>query len=77
MSQKSYWFPARPARNGWKLGWGLPSVWQGWAVYVVFVLSLIGGPILLAPFGQLVLLGYLCSLIVLVLGITAWKGEPL
>jgi hypothetical protein len=27
-----YWFPAK--RYGW--GWGLPLVWQGWVVILVF-----------------------------------------
>lgn len=30
------WFPAK--RYGW--GWGLPVVWQGWAVLVIFGLLL-------------------------------------
>lgn len=77
MSEKRYWFPARAARNGWKLGWGLPSSWQGWAVYVVFILALIGGPAVLAPYGQIALTAYLCGLIVVLSAILFWKGEPL
>jgi len=34
-SQK-IWFPAK--RNGW--GWGFPSCWQGWAVFIIFYLLL-------------------------------------
>lgn len=29
---KHYWFPAK--RYGW--GWGLPTIWQGWAVLLVY-----------------------------------------
>jgi hypothetical protein len=35
----SYWFPAK--RYGW--GWGLPRVWQGWAVMVVFGMLVLAG----------------------------------
>jgi hypothetical protein len=30
--EKTYWFRAK--RHGW--GWGLPSAWQGWAVYFLY-----------------------------------------
>ncbi|MDP3671979.1 MAG: hypothetical protein Q8R69_20105 [Telluria sp.] len=70
MREKQYWFPARPASNGWKFGWGLPTAWQGWAVYAVFILSLIGGQILLAPFGQLALVTHLCGVIALLVAVT-------
>lgn len=74
MDNKRYWFPVRPARNGW--GWGLPLVWQGWAVLVLFFGLLIGGMIILAPHGELALIAYSCVLGALLLAVAFWKGEP-
>ena len=74
MKPPRYWFPVRPASRGW--GWGLPLVWQGWAVYAVFLAALIGGLILLAPYGQLATIGYSCLLATLFIALVAWKGEP-
>ncbi len=31
--EKKYWFPAK--KHGW--GWGLPSVWQGWLVLIIYL----------------------------------------
>jgi hypothetical protein len=34
MAEKSsYWFPAK--RYGW--GWGLPTAWQGWVVFLAYL----------------------------------------
>jgi hypothetical protein len=71
---KQYWFPVRPASRGW--GWGLPLVWQGWAVYAVFFAALVGGLALLAPYGQLVTIAWGCIVGALFLATVAWKGEP-
>jgi hypothetical protein len=74
MDTRRYWFPVRPARNGW--GWGLPVVWEGWAVLLGYFAVLIGGIILLAPFGELAIIGYSLALGALLLAIFFWKGEP-
>jgi hypothetical protein len=74
MNTRRYWFPVRPARNGW--GWGLPVVWQGWAVLPGYLLVLIGGITVLAPFGVLAIIGYSLLLGALLLAIFFWKGEP-
>jgi hypothetical protein len=74
MNEKRYWFPVRPARNGW--GWGLPLVWQGWVVYLVYFAALIGGIIIVAPHGPWFIVAYSCSLAALLLGVMLWKGEP-
>ena len=71
---RQYWFPVRPASRGW--GWGLPLVWQGWAVYAVFFAALIGGLVLLAPYGQLVTIAWACIVAALFVAIVALKGEP-
>jgi hypothetical protein len=73
MSPKPYWFPVRPARNGW--GWGLPVAWQGWVVLLVFFVVLIGGEVALAPYGPLVLSTWGLLMGALLLGIFFWKGE--
>jgi hypothetical protein len=74
MDKRRYWFPVKPARNGW--GWGLPVAWQGWAVFLGYFLVLIGGITALARFGVLVIIGYSLALGALLLGIFFWKGEP-
>jgi len=32
LDEKKYWFRAK--RYGW--GWGLPTGWQGWSVYLIY-----------------------------------------
>jgi hypothetical protein len=34
-NKSKYWFPAK--RYGW--GWGLPCVWQGWAVLLLYFIA--------------------------------------
>lgn len=43
--QRDIWFPAK--RYGW--GWGLPIVWQGWAVLIAYAVLLAVGAMLLLP----------------------------
>jgi hypothetical protein len=74
MKAQRYWFPVRDASTGW--GWGLPVVWQGWVAYVVFFAALIGGIVLLVPYGQMVVIAYSCVVAALFLAVVAWKGEP-
>jgi hypothetical protein len=74
MNEKRYWFPVRPARNGW--GWGLPQVWQGWAVLAAFFVLLVASAILLAPYGQMISIAVQLILAALLFAIVWWKGEP-
>ena len=74
MKDQRYWFPVRPARNGW--GWGLPIVWQGWAVYVLYLVSLISGIELLARYGVVAIIIFSCVWGALFIGVMFWKGEP-
>ncbi|MGB9107093.1 MAG: hypothetical protein WCC39_00260 [Telluria sp.] len=74
MDTRRYWFPVKPARNGW--GWGLPVVWQGWVVFLGYFVMLIAGIVVLAPFGVLAIIGYSLALGALLLAIFFWKGEP-
>jgi hypothetical protein len=74
MKTQQYWFPVRPARYGW--GWGMPVIWQGWVAYLVFVAAMVGGIMLLVPYGQLAVIAYSMVVAGLFLGVLLWKGEP-
>ncbi|RDD82746.1 hypothetical protein DVJ77_04290 [Dyella tabacisoli] len=71
-AEPKYWFPAK--RYGW--GWGPPSVWQGWIVFIFFGALQVGGGVFLLPLHPGAFLAYsgvLCSVLVAV----CWlKGEP-
>jgi len=43
--EKKYWFPAKTF--GW--GWGLPQTWQGWVVFLVYLLAVAAGLFLFPP----------------------------
>jgi hypothetical protein len=68
-----YWFPAK--RYGW--GWGLPLVWQGWLVLIVYVGLIAAGVFLFpphrAPAGFVLLVFVLSALLT---GVCWLKGEP-
>ena len=71
MSEPRYWFPAK--RYGW--GWGLPSTWEGWAVFGVYALVFAGGLVVERdrPVGSvLVVLVDSAALV----AVCWWKGEP-
>ena len=77
MSTKSseavkFWFPAK--RYGW--GWGLPAVWQGWAVLVAFAVLLAVGAVVLLPRQRNVAFVAYSSLLCIVLVAVCWaKAE--
>lgn len=69
-----YWFAAKPQARGW--GWGLPVRWQGWVVFAVYFVSVVGAATYLAPRNALA-----CSVVLVVataclIAICNWKGEP-
>ncbi|MEM7624709.1 MAG: hypothetical protein AAF333_03670 [Planctomycetota bacterium] len=70
-SDQKYWFPAK--RYGW--GWGFPSTWQGWAVFLAWLMAMTVLGILLS---QLVLLfaGIAILLSAMLLAVAWIKGEP-
>lgn len=71
--EPTYWFPAK--RYGW--GWGLPLVWQGWVVLAAFVTLIAIGVIFLLPSGgPLFFSGYVAVLVVALVAVCWWKGEP-
>jgi len=72
-AERSYWFPAK--RYGW--GWGLPTCWQGWVVYALFVLLVTLGLAFFPPQRHLVaFLVYVLALSAVVGAICWLKGEP-
>lgn len=74
MKEQRYWFPVRPARNGW--GRGVPNVWQGWAAYAAYWAFLFAGILLLAPRGMWAVVAFACVWAALFIGLMLWKGEP-
>jgi hypothetical protein len=72
-SDVQYWFPAK--RYGW--GWGLPITWQGWAVFIGFLILVLAGIAFLPPRqspGEFI--AYVVMLCALLTGVCWWKGEP-
>ena len=73
MEAPSYWFPAK--RYGW--GWGLPTVWQGWVVFIGFMALLALAAYVWLPARNVA--AFLASTLVLVVALLAIcfaKGEP-
>ena len=69
---QEYWFPAK--RYGW--GWGVPRVWQGWAVLAVFILLVGAGLVFFLPDSHGGMLVYDVVLVVLLMAVCYAKGEP-
>jgi hypothetical protein len=71
--EQKYWFPAK--RFGW--GWGIPSVWQGWVVLLVFFGLLTGGALVLLPaHGAAIFVAYSSVLSAILVAVCWIKGEP-
>lgn len=71
--REQYWFPAK--RYGW--GWGLPSSWQGWVVFVGFLALVALGSVLFPPGSHAGwYIGYTLILSGAFVAIAWWKGEP-
>ncbi|MDC6178149.1 hypothetical protein C2I33_02465 [Ralstonia solanacearum] len=67
------WFPAK--RYGW--GWGLPTCWQGWAVFATYFAALGAGILLLHPGRSPAAFLAFVLLISAALTAVCWrKGEP-
>jgi hypothetical protein len=70
---RTFWFPAK--RYGW--GWGLPSVWQGWAVLITYFALVLGGiPFIQVPRGSVLYVAYVSILTVALIAVCWLKGEP-
>jgi hypothetical protein len=69
---KHYWFWAK--RYGW--GWGLPATWQGWVVFVAWlVVVLVGGP-WLATYSMPLFFVFITIMSAALIAICYVKGEP-
>jgi len=70
--KRKYWFRAK--KYGW--GWVGPATWQGWLVFVGYLLLMAGAIPIALRLGVVwsLLLVHLASL--LLLGVCLWKGEP-
>jgi hypothetical protein len=72
-SDVPYWFRAK--RYGW--GWGLPITWQGWAVFIGFLILVLAGIALVPPRqSPAEFIAYVVVLCALLTGVCWWKGEP-
>jgi hypothetical protein len=67
-----YWFPAK--RYGW--GWGPPTIWQGWAVLLIWFVAIVVATIRLMPGHLAAFLSFNLLMVVLLLFICYVKGEP-
>jgi hypothetical protein len=68
-----YWFPAK--RYGW--GWGLPTAWQGWAIFAAYFALVGAGALFLLPSrGPIVFVLYCIALSLVLVAICWSKGEP-
>lgn len=67
-----YWFPAK--RYGW--GWGFPITWQGWAIFVAFLVLVAVGAAVIPKHSSAGFIAYAVVLSVLFAGVCWWKGEP-
>jgi hypothetical protein len=73
MTEQRYWFPAK--RYGW--GWGTPITWQGWIVFIGFLVLALSGAVLIQPHtNHAGFLLYICVLSFLFGCVCWWKGEP-
>jgi len=69
--QKNYWFPAKK----YGFGWGFPIAWQGWVVFVIYLLVVLGASILLSPSSLIYSLVIIFATVILIL-IMIKTGEP-
>jgi hypothetical protein len=68
----AFWFPVK--RYGW--GWGLPVRWQGWAVFVSYLVLMYAGIDYFRPQRNMVgLLVYLAILTAVLIAVIVVKGE--
>ncbi len=68
-----FWFP----RKKYGMGWGLPVTWQGWVVFLSYILlSILGSFVLTDPPHRLpFFIGYMIVLTVVLVVICWKKGE--
>lgn len=71
LPKEKAWFSSK--RYGY--GWGLPSRWQGWVVFIAYIGAFIIG-MRLIPKGAGYFFGYAFGITTAMLAICWWKGEP-
>ena len=70
-SPPKYWFPAK--RYGW--GWGLPTMWQGWVVFLVWLVVLAAGSVRFAE-RPVRLVVFVVITVAALVAVGYVKGEP-
>jgi len=72
LPKEKAWFPAK--KYGY--GWGLPSRWQGWCVFIGYLLGILIPSLFLRSPGRIpVYLVFVALLSVALVAICRWKGE--
>jgi hypothetical protein len=72
-NEKQYWFPAK--RYGW--GWGFPTMWQGWAVFITYFGLILTGAVAVLPiYGAPGFAAYTGVHSIVLIAICWVKGEP-
>lgn len=67
-----YWFHAK--RYGW--GWGLPASWQGWVVFIIWIVALIAVSPWLAVRNITWFFVFFIGMVAIIITICWIKGEP-
>jgi hypothetical protein len=70
--ESEYWFPAK--RYGW--GWGPPITWQGWTVFVSWLIVFFSGVGYFIARHSALHVVFAAAMVILLLAICYWKGEP-
>ncbi len=69
--KKNYWFPAKK----YGFGWGMPITWQGWIVFIAYIIAVLVSSLLLPARPLLYTTVVTIGTGILVL-ITVITGEP-
>ncbi len=69
--KKTYWFPAKK----YGFGWGLPITWQGWVVFALYLLIILGASLFLPTTSVIYSLVITVATAILI-WITVKTGEP-
>lgn len=72
-TSKKFWFRAK--RYGW--GWGLPLTWQGWIVFIAYIVSVIACTFVFPPEENKAVFILSVAVLSLIFIAICWiKGEP-
>jgi hypothetical protein len=73
LADKQYWFKSLD-KGGWS--WGLPLVWQGWAVWIIFGLVCLANMFIVKPLDETWYWGVFGGSVFIVVLLHFLKGEP-